>query len=365
MFDWIGNIFNNLFGKKKEEEKKPAPVSNQQNQTPQINLSPTPTNTGAGAWSAVPKPQQQPETPKLQTSNVSMNAADTNKSVLPATQPTQQPQNQPANIGYRKVQRADKGFDFYNGDQKINVDDYVKGTGADKTLMVTDMANQGDKVSQDYLKRTMPGEKTTSALDPYLNPFHEKGLFGSENQQNFQRLYKKVQKPVSDALDSYNKWVDSSDKEEGFQWNDLGDYGRFAAKLPSGIAQSFLDTPLQISRATSGKRVNDDGTVSTLSDTQKGGELLNAGVNIGGLPLGGSGTLLKAIGLGAKGAATQVGKQGLKTIAANAAKEGLKKAGEEGLEEFVQAYADDMADDGKRNTAVSYTHLTLPTTPYV
>ena len=350
MFDWIGNIFNNLFGKKKEEEKKPAPVSNQQNQTPQINLSPTPTNTGAGAWSAVPKPQQQPETPKLQTSNVSMNAADTNKSVLPATQPTQQPQNQPANIGYRKVQRADKGFDFYNGDQKINVDDYVKGTGADKTLMVTDMANQGDKVSQDYLKRTMPGEKTTSALDPYLNPFHEKGLFGSENQQNFQRLYKKVQKPVSDALDSYNKWVDSSDKEEGFQWNDLGDYGRFAAKLPSGIAQSFLDTPLQISRATSGKRVNDDGTVSTLSDTQKGGELLNAGVNIGGLPLGGSGTLLKAIGLGAKGAATQVGKQGLKTIAANAAKEGLKKAGEEGLEEFVQAYADDMADDGKRNT---------------
>lgn len=350
MFDWIGNIFNNLFGKKKEEEKKPAPVSNQQNQTPQINLSPTPTNTGAGAWSAVPKPQQQPETPKLQTSNVSMNAADTNKSVLPATQPTQQPQNQPANIGYRKVQRADKGFDFYNGDQKINVDDYVKGTGADKTLMVTDMANQGDKVSQDYLKRTMPGEKTTSALDPYLNPFHEKGLFGSENQQNFQRLYKKVQKPVSDALDSYNKWVDSSDKEEGFQWNDLGDYGRFAAKLPSGIAQSFLDTPLQISRATSGKRVNDDGTVSTLSDTQKGGELLNAGVNIGGLPLGGSGTLLKAIGLGAKGAATQVGKQGLKTIVANAAKEGLKKAGEEGLEEFVQAYADDMADDGKRNT---------------
>lgn len=350
MFDWIGNIFNNLFGKKKEEEKKPAPVSNQQNQAPQINLSPTPTNTGVGAWSAVPKPQQQPETPKLQTPNVSMNAADTNKSVLPATQPTQQPQNQPANIGYRKVQRADKGFDFYNGDQKINVDDYVKGTGADKTLMVTDMANQGDKVSQDYLKRTMPGEKTTSALDPYLNPFHEKGLFGSENQQNFQRLYKKVQKPVSDALDSYNKWVDSSDKEEGFQWNDLGDYGRFAAKLPSGIAQSFLDTPLQISRATSGKRVNDDGTVSTLSDTQKGGELLNAGVNIGGLPLGGSGTLLKAIGIGAKGAATQVGKQGLKTIVANAAKEGLKKAGEEGLEEFVQAYADDMADDGKRNT---------------
>ena len=350
MFDWIGNIFNNLFGKKKEEEKKPAPVSNQQNQTPQINLSPTPTNTGVGAWSTTPKPQQQPETPKLQTPNVSMNAADTNKSVLPATQPTQQPQNQPANIGYRKVQRADKGFDFYNGDQKINVDDYVKGTGANKTLMLTDMANQGDKVSQDYLKRTMPGEKTTSALDPYLNPFHEKGLFGSENQQNFQRLYKKVQKPVSDALDSYNKWVDSSDKEEGFQWNDLGDYGRFAAKLPSGIAQSFLDTPLQISRATSGKRVNDDGTVSTLSDTQKGGELLNAGVNIGGLPLGGSGTLLKAIGLGAKGAATQVGKQGLKTIAANAAKEGLKKAGEEGLEEFVQAYADDMADDGKRNT---------------
>ena len=350
MFDWIGNIFNNLFGKKKEEEKKPAPVSNQQNQAPQINLSPTPTNTGAGAWSAVPKPQQQPETPKLQTPNVSMNAADTNKSVLPTTQPTQQP-NQPANIGYRKVQRADKGFDFYNGDQKINVDDYVKGTGANKTLMVTDMANQGDKTSQDYLKRTMPGEKTTSALDPYLNPFHEKGLFGSENQENFQRLYKKVQKPVSDALDSYNKWVDSSDKEEGFQWNDLGDYGRFAAKLPSGIAQSFLDTPLQISRATSGKRVNDDGTVSTLSDTQKGGELLNAGVNIGGLPLGGSGTLLKAIGLGVdKEAGKQVAKQGLKTIAANAAKEGLKKAGEEGLEEFVQAYADDMADDGKRNT---------------
>jgi len=330
MFDWIGNIFNNLFGKKKEEEKKPAPVSNQQNQTPQINLSPTPTNTGAGAWSAVPKPQQQPETPKLQTPNVSMNAADTNKSVLPTTQPTQQP-NQPANIGYRKVQRADKGFDFYNGDQKINVDDYVKGTGANKTLMLTDMANQGDKVSQDYLKKTIDNS-------PHFS-------------QQFQLGYKEVTKPINNKIDEYNKWIDSGDKEEGFQWNDLGDYGRFAAKLPSGILQGLVEAPLKINRALTGENVKDDGTIEKLDDWQRTGTLADGVIDVAGLPFGGSGTLLKSFGKqGAKQAVEQVGKQTTKNAVKTALKDGLKKAGEEGLEEFVQAGAGDLADDGKLNT---------------
>lgn len=330
MFDWIGNIFNNLFGKKKEEEKKPAPVSNQQNQTPQINLSPTPTNTGAGAWSAVPKPQQQPETPKLQTPNVSMNAADTNKSVLPTTQPTQQP-NQPANIGYRKVQRADKGFDFYNGDQKINVDDYVKGTGANKTLMLTDMANQGDKVSQDYLKKTIDNS-------PHFS-------------QQFQLGYKEVTKPINNKIDEYNKWIDSGDKEEGFQWNDLGDYGRFAAKLPSGILQGLVEASLKINRALTGENVKDDGTIEKLDDWQRTGTLADGVIDVAGLPFGGSGTLLKSFGKqGAKQAVEQVGKQTTKNAVKTALKDGLKKAGEEGLEEFVQAGAGDLADDGKLNT---------------
>lgn len=330
MFDWIGNIFNNLFGKKKEEEKKLAPVSNQQNQTPQINLSPTPTNTGAGAWSAVPKPQQQPETPKLQTPNVSMNAADTNKSVLPTTQPTQQP-NQPANIGYRKVQRADKGFDFYNGDQKINVDDYVKGTGANKTLMLTDMANQGDKVSQDYLKKTIDNS-------PHFS-------------QQFQLGYKEVTKPINNKIDEYNKWIDRGDKEEGFQWNDLGDYGRFAAKLPSGILQGLVEAPLKINRALTGENVKDDGTIEKLDDWQRTGTLADGVIDVAGLPFGGSGTLLKSFGKqGAKQAVEQVGKQTTKNAVKTALKDGLKKAGEEGLEEFVQAGAGDLADDGKLNT---------------
>ena len=334
MFDWIGNIFNNLFGKKKEEEKKPAPVSNQQNQAPQINLSPTPTNTGVGAWSAVPKPQQQPETPKLQTPTVSMNAADTNKSVLPTTQPTQQP-NQPANIGYRKVQRADKGFDFYNGDQKINVDDYVKGTGANKTLMVTDMASQGDKVSQDYLKKTVDNS-------PHFS-------------QQFQQGYKEVTKPVNNKIDEYNKWIDSGDKKEGFQWNDIGDYGRFAAKLPSGIIQGLVEAPLKINRALTGENVKDDGTIEKLDNWQRTGTLADGVIDVAGLPFGGSGTLLKSFGKqGAKQAADQVGKQAAKQTTKNtvktALKEGLKKAGEEGLEEFVQAGAGDLADDGKLNT---------------
>lgn len=330
MFDWIGNIFNNLFGKKKEEEKKPAPVSNQQNQAPQINLSPTPTNTGAGAWSAVPKPQQQPETPKLQTPNVSMNAADTNKSVLPTAQPTQQP-NQPANIGYRKVQRADKGFDFYNGDQKINVDDYVKGTGANKTLMLTDMADQGDKVSQDYLKKTVDNS-------PHFS-------------QQFQQGYKEVTKPVNNKIDEYNKWIDSGDKEEGFQWNDIGDYGRFAAKLPSGIIQGLVEAPLKINRALTGENVKDDGTIEKLDNWQRAGTLADGAIDIAGLPFGGSGTLLKSLGKQvAKQAVEQVGKQTTKNAVKTALKDGLKKAGEEGLEEFVQAGAGDLADDGKLNT---------------
>lgn len=330
MFDWIGNIFNNLFGKKKEEEKKPAPVSNQQNQAPQINLSPTPTNTGVGAWSAVPKPQQQPETPKLQTPTVSMNAADTNKSVLPTTQPTQQP-NQPANIGYRKVQRADKGFDFYNGDQKINVDDYVKGTGANKTLMLTDMADQGDKVSQDYLKKTVDNS-------PHFS-------------QQFQQGYKEVTKPVNNKIDEYNKWIDSGDKEEGFQWNDLGDYGRFAAKLPSGIIQGLVEAPLKINRALTGENVKDDGTIEKLDNWQRAGTLADGAIDIAGLPFGGSGTLLKSLGKQvAKQAVEQVGKQTTKNVVKTALKDGLKKAGEEGLEEFVQAGAGDLADDGKLNT---------------
>jgi len=53
---------------------------------------------------------------------------------------------------YQKKQRQDGGFDFFNGNQKINVDQYVQGTGVNKAQLVQSMANQGDRFSQNYIQ---------------------------------------------------------------------------------------------------------------------------------------------------------------------------------------------------------------------
>ena len=54
---------------------------------------------------------------------------------------------------YSYKQRADKGFDFYKGNQKTNIEDYVQGTGANQSNLRTIMAQRGDIASQPIVQR--------------------------------------------------------------------------------------------------------------------------------------------------------------------------------------------------------------------
>jgi len=57
-------------------------------------------------------------------------------------------------VAYSVKQRSDKGFDFFDPTgKKINVNQYVQATGANKADLVNMMAKQGDTVSQSYQKR--------------------------------------------------------------------------------------------------------------------------------------------------------------------------------------------------------------------
>nr|DAQ73376.1 MAG TPA: hypothetical protein [Caudoviricetes sp.] len=132
----------------------------------------------------------------------------------------------------------------------------------------------------------------------YLNPFGEHGLFGAKQQQNFKSI---VEKPITNKVEQFNKWIDSSDKQEGFQWSDPGDYVRFAAKIPGGAIQGVAEAPNKIASAVSGVEADENGKVKQLNGWQRLGKGLDAGISVGGLGFGGSGTLIRsAIGQGGK-----------------------------------------------------------------
>nr|DAS72918.1 MAG TPA: Large polyvalent protein associated domain 38 [Caudoviricetes sp.] len=182
----------------------------------------------------------------------------------------------------------------------------------------------------------------------YLNPFGEHGLFGAKQQQNFKKT---VEKPIADNVEKFNKWIDSSDKQEGFQWNDPGDYARFAAKIPGGAVQGLAEAPNKIANTITGIEADENGKVKQLNGWQRLGKGLDAGISVGGLGFGGSGTLIRsAIGQGGKQLAGQAAKQTIAKKALGLGGNILKDAAKEGAEEVAQTFAQDLADDGKVNT---------------
>ena len=182
----------------------------------------------------------------------------------------------------------------------------------------------------------------------YLNPFGEHGLFGAKQQQNFKKT---VEKPITDNVEKFNKWIDSSDKQEGFQWNDPGDYARFAAKIPGGMVQGLAEAPNKIANTITGIEADENGKVKQLNGWQRLGKGLDAGISVGGLGFGGSGTLIRsAIGQGGKQLAGQAAKQTIAKKALGLGGNILKDAAKEGAEEVAQTFAQDLANDGKLNT---------------
>ena len=181
----------------------------------------------------------------------------------------------------------------------------------------------------------------------YANPFGEHGLFGAKQQQNFKRT---IEKPITDNINKFNNWIDSSDKEKGFQWSDPGDYVRFAAKIPGGMVQGLAETPNKAASAITGIEADENGKVKELNGVQRFGKGLDAGISVGGLGFGGSGTFLRSLaGLG-KAGTKQAVKQGVGHAVLNGTKNLVKDSLKEGAEEVTQTFAQDLADDGKINT---------------
>ena len=182
----------------------------------------------------------------------------------------------------------------------------------------------------------------------YANPFGEHGLFGAKQQQNFKRT---IEKPITDNINKFNNWIDSSDKEKGFQWSDPGDYLRFAAKIPGGMVQGLAETPNKVANAVTGIEADENGKVKQLNGVQRFGKGLDAGISVGGLGFGGSGTLLRSLAGKATGNVLKEGaKQGIGRTVLNGTKNLVKDSLKEGAEEVTQTFAQDLADDGKINT---------------
>ena len=199
--------------------------------------------------------------------------------------------------------------------------------------------------NQNLANKPMITPKNPTYFD-YLNPFGEHGLFGAKQQQTFKKT---VEKPITDNINKFNNWIDSSDKEKGFQW-EPGDILRFGAKLPGGIVQGIAEAPNKVANAITGIEADENGKVKQLNGVQRFGKALDAGLSVGGPGVGGSGTLIRGlIGL-AKAGTKQAVKQGIGRTVLNGTKNLVKDSLKEGAEEVTQTFAQDLADDGKINT---------------
>lgn len=259
----------------------------------------------------------------------------------PKPQQVQQPVQQP-----QQPQKPQPYFVYQNqnGNQTLNdiANQNKVPTLAQQVQRTTPLLQQ--KVERINAPISLKENEKANFFD-YLNPFGRHGLFGPKNQQDFQRAVK----PVNDVLSGYEKWVDSSDNKEGFQWNDPMDYARFVAKLPSGMASGLINAPSKIGAAMGGYRVKDDGNVEKLSDEQRTATLLDGTIDVGGLAFGGSGTLLKSLGKqSAKQAADRTAKQAI----LNTVKEIAKDSAKEGLEESTQTFLGDVADNGRLDAGI-------------
>jgi hypothetical protein len=124
---------------------------------------------------------------------------------------------------------------------------------------------------------------------------------------------------------------------------DIKDVGRFIVNLPGGMASVATSTPSNISRAITGKGIDEYGQKQDLTGWQRAGSGLTAGIDVVGTFLGGSGTLLKGVlQKSGKEILKQGGKQGIKQL--------FKKlgmdAGEEALEEGAQYVTGILSRDG-------------------
>ncbi len=201
--------------------------------------------------------------------------------------------------------------------------------------------------NQNLANKPMITPKNPTYFD-YLNPFGEHGLFGAKQQQNFKKT---VEKPITDNINKFNNWIDSSDKEKGFQWSNPGDYVRFAAKIPGGMVQGLAETPNKVANAVTGIEADENGKVKQLNGAQRFGKGLDAGISVGGLGFGGSGTLLRSLAGKTAGNVLKEGaKQGIGRTVLNGTKNLVKDSLKEGAEEVTQTFAQDLADDGKINT---------------
>lgn len=259
----------------------------------------------------------------------------------PKPQPVQQPAQQP-----QQAQKPQPYFVYQNQNRNQTLNDIANQnkvpTLAQQVQRTTPLLQQ--KVERINAPISLKENEKANFFD-YLNPFGRHGLFGPKNQQDFQRAVK----PVNDVLSGYEKWVDSSDNKEGFQWNDPMDYARFVAKLPSGMASGLINAPSKIGAAMGGYRVKDDGNVEKLSDEQRTATLLDGTIDVGGLAFGGSGTLLKSLGKqSAKQAADRTAKQAILNTVKEIAKDGAK----EGLEESTQTFLGDVADNGRLDAGI-------------
>ena len=325
-FQRIGNFFSGKGWVSDEEKRrkeqqvqaqpqnKPAvtfkqdPVLNNLNKTPSFG-SPSPTQ---GLF------QQKPQTDTVPKVNTVPTANQFTKPIIPEIKPE---------IPQKTINDAPKVLTPQGQQDWVNKEN--------KQIQNQNLAN-----------KPMITPKNPTYFD-YLNPFGEHGLFGAKQQQTFKKT---VEKPITDNINKFNNWIDSSDKEKGHQWTDPWDYARFFAKLPGGIVQGIAEAPNKVANAITGIEADENGKVKQLNGVQRFGKALDAGLSVGGPGVGGSGTLIRGlIGL-AKAGTKQAVKQGIGRTVLNGTKNLVKDSLKEGAEEVTQTFAQDLADDGKINT---------------
>lgn len=324
-FQRIGNFFSGKGWVSDEEKRrkeqqvqaqpqnKPAvtfkqdPVLNNLNKTPSFG-SPSPTQ---GLF------QQKPQTDTVPKVNTVPTANQFTKPVIPEIKPE---------IPQKTINDAPKVLTPQGQQDWVNKEN--------KQIQNQNLAN-----------KPMITPKKPTYFD-YLNPFGEHGLFGAKQQQTFKKT---VEKPITDNINKFNNWIDSSDKEKGFQW-EPGDILRFGAKLPGGIVQGIAEAPNKVANAITGIEADENGKVKQLNGVQRFGKALDASLSVGGPAVGGSGTLIRSlIGL-AKAGTKQAVKQGIGRTILTGTKNLVKDSLKEGAEEVTQTFAQDLADDGKINT---------------
>lgn len=350
LLNWLGGVaaqiipggdnYNSYMKKKREQEQQRAPVPRPQPVRPQQQpgMNPMAVRQPQNAqqqgiqrqlknsFDLIPnKPQEQPRNIGS-AADVSRNSvANTAKPVVQQTPPPQTPRPQNSLVP--------------------SMDKLVPNPNQQRP-----QANQMQKPPRLQPQTPRPAAPRPQAGKPsfgeYLNPFGEHGLFGEKQQRQFGR----VVKPITNKLENVQKAIDSSDDKDGFQWNSAGDYGRFAAKLLPGMAQGVLEAPEKVAAGISGLRINDQGAREDINGIQRAGSFADGAISVAGLPFGGSGVLLKsAVAPIAKATTSQILNGTGKQAAINLA----KSAAQEGIEETVQTFAGDLADDGKVNTKLS------------